>query len=116
MPAAGLSMLLLRGLVLAAAGGVAAANGLVSSPLFDFAEYMMGVAMRGYPLVTRGILYNYITPFAIAAMTLLIAGIPAALYERIRGLQTSTPVSLAIWLAATLLLALPTIMRALGEE
>ena len=31
-------------------------------------------------------------------MTLLIGGIPAAIYERIRGSQESTPVSLGIWL------------------
>ena len=40
-------------------------------------------------------------------MTLLIAGIPAAVYERIRGLKASTPVSLGIWLVATVLLSLP---------
>jgi hypothetical protein len=49
-------------------------------------------------------------------MTLLIAGIPAAVYERIRGLKTSTPVSLGMWLAATILLTLPTIMNALSAE
>ena len=50
-------------------------------------------------------------------MTLLIAGIPAALYERIRGLKTSTPVSLGIWLVAAVLLSLPTIMRLLvGDD
>jgi hypothetical protein len=46
----------------------------------------------------------------IAVMTLLIAGIPAAIYERIRGLHSSTGVSIGIWLVATLLLSLPTIM------
>jgi hypothetical protein len=43
-------------------------------------------------------------------MTLLIAGIPAALYERFRGLQESNTTSLAIWLACTLLLALPSLL------
>ena len=50
-------------------------------------------------------------------MTLAIAGIPAAVYERIRGLKSSTAVSLAIWLVAAVLLALPAIMRAVaGDE
>lgn len=40
-------------------------------------------------------------------MTLLLGAIPAALYERLRGLQESTPVSLGIWLVATGLLTLP---------
>ena len=47
-------------------------------------------------------------------MTLLVAGIPAALYERVRRLQQSTPGSLTIWLLATLLLTLPAILRALA--
>jgi hypothetical protein len=107
---------LARGLVVTAAGMLALFNGLAPSPMFDSVDYMLGIATRGYPFMTRATLYNYVTPLAIAAMTLLIAGIPAALYERIRGLKASTPVSLAIWLAAALLLVLPTLARLLGEE
>jgi hypothetical protein len=47
-------------------------------------------------------------------MTLLVAS--AALYERIRGLRVSTPVSLGIWLLATVLLSLPTLMRMVSED
>jgi hypothetical protein len=49
-------------------------------------------------------------------MTLLIAGIPAALYERILRLHTSTRVSMAIWLVATMLLSIPTIRNIFGAE
>jgi len=84
--------------------------------MFDAVDYMLGVAARGYPFATRAMIYNYAAPLAIAVMTMLIAGIPAAIYERIRGLQTSTPVSLGIWLVAAILLTLPTIMRAIGED
>ena len=49
-------------------------------------------------------------------MTLLIAGIPAALYERILRLRTSTPVSMGIWLVATVLLSIPTIRNIVGGE
>ena len=67
--------------------------------------------------MTRGVINAYVTPLAIALMTLAIAGIPAAVYERIRGLKSSTAVSLAIWLGAAVLLALPAIMRAVaGDE
>ncbi len=62
-------------------------------------------------------LYQNVTSMFIAAMTLLIAGIPAAIYERIRGLKSSTPLSLGIWLAAAVLLSLPTIVQLInGEE
>jgi len=39
-----------------------------------------------------------------SAMTLVLAGVPAALYERAKGLKESTPVSIGIWLAGTLML------------
>ena len=47
-------------------------------------------------------------------MTFLIGGVPAAIYERIRGLPESTPVSLGIWLVATALLALPALRSVTG--
>jgi hypothetical protein len=50
----------------------------------------------------------------IAVVTLMLAGIPAALYERVRGLQFSSTASMAIWLIATVLLTMPAIRRALG--
>jgi hypothetical protein len=105
-----------RGLLLIATSACSLFNGLVPSPLFDSMDQILGIATRGYPLATPARVYNYVTPFAIAVMTLLIAGIPAAIYERIRGLKTSTPVSLGIWLAASVLLSLPTIMQAMGDE
>jgi hypothetical protein len=47
-------------------------------------------------------------------MTFLIGGVPAAIYERIRGLPQSTPVSLGIWLVATALLAWKSLKAATG--
>ena len=42
--------------------------------------------------------------------TIIVAGIPAALYERFTGVtEDSTDVSLWIWLAGTALLTLPAI-------
>lgn len=46
-----------------------------------------------------------------ATVTIIVAGIPAALYERIRGLKDSDDISLLIWLAGTALLALPAMGR-----
>jgi hypothetical protein len=43
----------------------------------------------------------------VSTATIILGGIPAALYERARGASESTDVSLWIWLAATALLALP---------
>jgi hypothetical protein len=43
----------------------------------------------------------------VATATVVLGGIPAALYERATGASESSDASLWIWLAATALLALP---------
>jgi hypothetical protein len=46
----------------------------------------------------------------VSTATIILAGIPAALYERYAGAKDdSTPVSLWIWLAGTAILTLPAI-------
>jgi hypothetical protein len=92
--------------------GLAAVNGLNVSPAFDAVSFWLYGFARASPLFDGEVFY-YLTSVAISAMTLLLAGIPAALYERGRGLKESTPLSLTIWLLATLLLTLPTLLRAL---
>jgi len=92
---------------------LALVNGLDVSPAFDSVSFWLYAFARGSPLFDGEVFY-YLTSAAISAMTLLLAGIPAALYERVRGFAQSTPGSLAIWLLATLLLTLPTILRALA--
>ncbi len=49
-----------------------------------------------------------------ATFTIMLAGIPAALYERITGARESTPMSLWIWLAGTAILALPAVITFFG--
>lgn len=105
----------LRFALLAATVLVAVFNGTKLSPFYDPVAYLLHLNLRGYPFMTARMLYEAAT-WPIALMTLMLAGIPAALYERIRGLQTSSVISLCLWLAATIALTLPTILRALGEE
>jgi hypothetical protein len=106
-----------RELALLATIALALVNGLDVSPAFDSVSFWLYTFARGSPLF-HGEVFYYLTSLAISAMTLLIAGIPAALYERARGLAQSTPGSLTIWLLTTLLLTLPTILKALavGED
>ena len=98
---------------LAATVALAIVNGLDFSPVFDSVSYWLYTFARESPLFD-GELFYYLTSVAITLMTLLLAGIPAALYERVRGLQQSTPGSLTVWLLATALLTLPAILRALA--
>lgn len=43
----------------------------------------------------------------VSTATIILAGIPAAIYERVTGTKESDAVSLWIWLAGTALLTLP---------
>lgn len=99
-----------RALLLLAVGIVAAFNASKMSPVYDPVASLMSLNFRNYPLMTPQRLYDA-AAVPIALMTLMLAGIPAAVYERVRGLQTSSAVSLGIWLAAAVLLALPTLRR-----
>lgn len=108
-----LQRLLKRDVLLAGTVGLAIVNGLDFSPAFDSVSYWLYTFARGTPLFD-GELFYYLTSVVISLMTLLVAGIPAALYERVRRLPQSTPGSLTIWLVATLLLTLPAILRALA--
>jgi hypothetical protein len=104
----GTRQLLARGPLLAAIVAVALLNGSLYAPVFDAVFFLLRPAARAFFVTNTSVLF-YATTALIALMTLAIAGIPAALYERLRGTGESTPASLALWLAGTLLLSLPTL-------
>jgi hypothetical protein len=108
-----LHRLLQRDALLAATAGLAIVNGLPVTPRFDSISHVLYLFTRGSSVIGGDVLF-YATSGVMALMTLLIGGIPAAIYERIRGQQESTPVSLGIWLVATALLALPALRAATG--
>lgn len=103
--------LLQRYLLVALIIGVALLAGLDMSPAFDAVSFYLASFGRGTPFFHPEVFYH-LTSLAISTMTLLLAGIPAALYERVRGLQQSTPGSLIIWLLGTVVLTLPVLLRA----
>jgi hypothetical protein len=111
--AAGLRWDPTRWLLLGAVVGVALFNGTKWSPFYDPTAYVLHLNLRAYRVVSARTLYEA-AMVPIAVVTLMLAGIPAALYERARGLQTSSTASIAIWLVATVLLTMPAIRRALG--
>ena len=49
----------------------------------------------------------YMSSLIVATGTLLLAGVPAALYERLLGGKPEGTVAMSIWLAGVLLLTLP---------
>ena|SRR3989339_234753 len=50
---------------------------------------------------------TYLSSLAFSTLTLMLSGVPAALYERHIQAKESTTISFGIWLVAALLMSLP---------
>lgn len=81
-------------------------NGMHFSPFFDYAAVYLGSFLAGL-FVSSPLILFYFTSLLLSVGTLLLAGVPAALFERLTGRNDSDNASLAIWLVATMLLAFP---------
>jgi hypothetical protein len=83
-------------------------NGLFNQlPLFFALIYVQSLAG---PLFFGSVALTLMfASLMVSTGTIILAGIPAALYERMTGQSESNEVSLWIWLAGTALLALPAI-------
>lgn len=84
-----------------------ALNGLFS-PLLPQVVAAMIVLAPGFFSPSPAILF-FMSSLVLSTLTIMVAGVPAAIYERVTGASTSTPVSMWIWLAVTGLMTLPAI-------
>ncbi len=104
-----------RDVSMVAVAGLSLINGMHFSPWFDPVAILLKPFVAGTffgtPLVSL-----YVTSFFISAMTLLIAGVPAALYERFRGGSETSPVSLYIWLVASIAFTAHALLAAAGAR
>jgi hypothetical protein len=80
-------------------------NGMPFSPvLFPFIILLQPFVAGTF--IASPMVLTYLASFLAAGLTLVIAGIPAALYERFKGQKESSTASLLIWLAGTLVLVM----------
>ena len=90
--------------------GTSLLNGMHFSAWFDPAFILMKQFAPGF-FISSPLLIFYMTSLFLSALTLALGGIPAAIYERGKRLETSTPTSLWIWFGAIVLLTIPTLMQ-----
>jgi hypothetical protein len=85
-------------------------NGLPGfNPLYALTAYYSGLLLVG-PLFGNVNLIVLFASLMLSTATLIVAGIPAALYERYVGAKDdSTAASLWIWLVGTAILAIPAV-------
>lgn len=88
-------------------------NGMHFSPYFNSVAILFGPILRGFG-ITSPVITFYLTSLLIAIGSVMIAGIPAAIFERMTGRQQSDSTSMAIWLGVLFLLAIPAIMGLLS--
>jgi hypothetical protein len=84
-------------------------NGIFNATLFLFA-WIHAVALAPALLFGSASLTAMFASLMASTGTIILAGIPAALYERFVGArEDSTEVSLWIWLAGTAMLSIPAV-------
>ena len=94
-------------LMVAAVLAVSILNSQFWSPVFD--PVLFHLARLLPKAVTTHTAFLYLNATFVGLMTAAIAGVPAAIYERLLGRRRSSIVSLAIWLAGAVLLCWPAI-------
>ncbi len=104
-----------RDVLLVAIAGTSLLNGMHFSPYLDPVSILLRPFLAGTPLGAP-LVFLYLASMFTSVMTLLIGGIPAAIYEHIKGEKDSTATSLGIWLGALLLITLPSIMAMGGRS
>lgn len=102
-----------RDVLLMVVAGLSLLNGMHFSPYFDPVFFLFKPFAASF-FLTSPILLLYFTSLFISLMTVLIGGVPAAIYESSRGLETSTPKSIGVWLAGVAVVAAPTLLGLVG--
>src|SRR5215510_5983512 len=83
-------------------------NGIFN-PLMAF-SYVFSKVLMTVPLFGSESLIFYFAALMLSTATIILGGIPAAIYERFTGTKDdSTEASLWIWLAGTAILTLPAV-------
>jgi len=92
--------------------GLAMLNGLFSPAL----RIVVLFAPVWYPALLPQVasLLFFLSSLLVATFTLMIAGVPAAIYERLSGRQDSDFVSMGIWLLGVLILTAPGVVNMLA--
>jgi hypothetical protein len=88
-------------------------NGMEFSPWYEPAFVLMRPLLASF-YITSPLLALYFSSLILAVCSVLLAGVPAALFERATGRTQSDAASLSIWLGCVALLALPALGRMIG--
>lgn len=95
--------------------GFGAANGMHFSPYFLPGLLVLEPFVKVTFFTSSAVVISYFTSLVISTLSIMLAGIPAAIYERVKGLKRSNATSFGIWFGAIALITLPTVMNLAGR-
>lgn len=88
---------------------IAVVNG-VFSPIVGLAYALAPIWLPEFLPITPGVLL-YLSSLIVATATLLMAGVPAALYERLIDRRPESRMPTLVWLGTAITLSLPALNR-----
>jgi hypothetical protein len=98
-----------RDMLLVGTVGLSLLNGMHFSPWFEPVHLLLRPIVSSFYL-TSPLILLYFTSIFLGLVTLMLAGIPVSIFEKLRGRTTSDTASMAVWFVATALLVLPALL------
>jgi hypothetical protein len=92
--------------------GLAVLNGMHFSPWYDAAFLLARPFLVNGFWITSPIIAFYLTSLMLSTLSVMIAGIPAAIFERVTGRTESDTTSLYIWLGTMVVITIPALLAA----
>ena len=89
-------------------------NGIFS-PFFVITSQVMITAIMPLLILAGPRVTAFLASLIAATATIMLAGVPAALFERIAGRRETDTASYAIWLTAAVVISLPALLRAAAQ-
>ena len=89
-------------------------NGIFS-PFFVITAQVMITAIMPLLILAGPRITAFLASLIAATATIMLAGVPAALFERITGRRETDTASYAIWLTAAVVISLPALLRAAAQ-
>lgn len=89
-------------------------NGIFSPIMIAIAQPLTIVIGSGFLLLEFPKLLLFVNSLIASTLTIMIGGIPAALFERLTRRKTSDATSMWIWLAGVALLSLPAVFNVIA--
>ena len=89
-------------------------NGIFS-PFFVITSQVMITAIMPLLILAGPRVTAFLASLIAATATIMLAGVPAAVFERVTGRRETDTASYAIWLTAAVVISLPALLRAAAQ-